>query len=143
MVTARTLPQQLKIPLFTVSTLAAIAFDHPSQMQSCSSIIAVQMPTQRGEFFVGIYEKKQGFTPLLSDRVMTLEEWKNTLKNCQNSYQLIEVNQGEKGEDEKGLGETVKAVLELAHLEKKLGISPHWSDALPYYGQHPVKGYSG
>ncbi len=38
------------------------------------------------------------------------------------------------------MGWSVSSVLELAYLEWKKGSRPDWSDALPFYGQHPVKG---
>jgi hypothetical protein len=39
------------------------------------------------------------------------------------------------------LGASVSGVLDLAYLEWKQGSRPDWWDALPYYGQHPVKGH--
>jgi hypothetical protein len=54
------------------------------------------------------------------------------LESWENSYQLIEVGSE--------LGWSVSSVLELAYLEWKQGSRPDWSDALPYYGQHPVQG---
>jgi tRNA A37 threonylcarbamoyladenosine modification protein TsaB len=37
------------------------------------------------------------------------------------------------------LGSSVSSVLELAYLEWQRGNRPNWSEALPYYGQHPVQ----
>jgi tRNA A37 threonylcarbamoyladenosine modification protein TsaB len=34
----------------------------------------------------------------------------------------------------------VISVLELAYLDWQQGKRPHWSEALPFYGQHPVEG---
>ncbi|MEG4119420.1 tRNA (adenosine(37)-N6)-threonylcarbamoyltransferase complex dimerization subunit type 1 TsaB [Microcoleus sp. N9_B4] len=196
MVTARTLAQQLDIPVFAVSTLAAVAWAAPPQpplgkggllnmepprdfvgavppcpppptddFMGISGIgattgglplqenepaqsqpplakggllrddIAVQMPAQRGQLFGAVYSvnKDSGVTELFTDTVMTPESWQEKLDNWGNSYQLIEVGSE--------LGSSVSSVLELAYLEWKQGSRPDWSDALPFYGQHPVKGH--
>ena len=145
MVAARTLAQQLDIPIFAISTLAAFAWAQLPQsragtappLQSGGLLrddIALQMPAQRGQLFGAIYSvnKNSGLTELFPDTVMTPESWQEKLDNWKNSYQLIEVGSE--------LGSSVSSVLELAYLEWQKGSRPDWSDALPYYGQHPVKG---
>ncbi len=148
MVTARTLAQQLDIPVFTISTLAAFAWAQPPQsragthrpppLQSGGLLrddIALQMPAQRGQLFGAVYSvnSNSGVTELFPDTVMTAESWQEKLESWGNSYQLIEVASE--------LGSSVSSVLELAYLEWQLGSRPDWSAALPYYGQHPVKGH--
>jgi tRNA threonylcarbamoyl adenosine modification protein YeaZ len=167
MVTARTLAQQLDIPIFTISTLAAFAWAQPPQPRAGTGApplhsggllelehpqpragtgapplhsggllnIALQMPAQRGQLFGAVYSVNQdsGLTELFPDTVMTPESWQEKLDGWGNSYQLIEVTSG--------LGASVSGVLELAYFEWKMGLRPDWSDALPYYGQHPVKGH--
>ncbi|MDF5716157.1 MAG: tRNA (adenosine(37)-N6)-threonylcarbamoyltransferase complex dimerization subunit type 1 TsaB [Rhizonema sp. NSF051] len=129
-VTARTLGQQLNIPVFAISTLAAVAWDHlPSK-----SALAVQMPAQRGQVFAAIYEPlpdTSGLNVLLPDSVFTQEAWQEKLANLETSYQLIEAKSG--------LAATVTSVLDLAYLEWQQGKRPDWSQALPFYGQHPVE----
>jgi len=97
--------------------------------------IALQMPAQRGQLFGAVYSvnKDSGLTELFPDTVMTPESWQEKLESWENSYQLIEVASE--------LGSSVSSVLELAYLEWQRGSRPDWSDALPYYGQHPVKGH--
>ena len=155
MVTARTLAQQLDIPVFAISTLAAFAWAQPPQSPLTKvnileleppqpplakggllkDDIALQMPTQRGQLFGAVYSvnKDSGLTELFPDTVMTPESWQEKLESWGNSYQLIEVGSE--------LGPSVSSVLELAYLEWQQGSRPDWSDALPYYGQHPVKGH--
>ena len=150
MVTARTLAQQLDIPVFAISTLAAVAWAAPPQPPLSKGgllsaepplakegllSIALQMPAQRGQLFGAVYSvnKDSGLTELFPDTVMTPESWQEKLESWENSYQLIEVGSE--------LGWSVSSVLELAYLEWKQGNRPAWSDALPYYGQHPVKGH--
>jgi tRNA threonylcarbamoyl adenosine modification protein YeaZ len=130
-VTARTLAQQLEIPLFTISTLAAVAW---SSRTESDAVIAVQMPAQRGEVYAAIYQlqnsQQSGLAPLLPDTVLTLAGWQHTLEKWETAYRLV-VAEG-------NLGETVTSVLQLALLEWQQGYRPHWSEALPFYGQHPV-----
>lgn len=131
-VTARTLAQQLEVPLFGVSTLAAVAwaYDYENDRQA----IAVQMPASRGEIFGAVYQKsvndlKQ--VKLLPDVVMKPEVWQQTLANLTYPYKLIEVSGN--------MGASVSHLLELAYLDWQQGLRPHWSEVLPFYGQHPVE----
>jgi tRNA threonylcarbamoyl adenosine modification protein YeaZ len=136
-VTARTLAQQLNLPLFAISTLEAMAWQVAKNNHNldASKAIALQMPAQRGQLFVAIYrinpQPDQGLIAALPDTVMSPETWQDILSQCQMPYQLIQI--------EGGLGNTASSLLELAHLKQHQGQSPHWSEALPFYGQHPVK----
>jgi tRNA threonylcarbamoyl adenosine modification protein YeaZ len=134
-VTARTLAQQLDIPLFAISTLGAVAWSQWLERaeNSGQNAIALQMNAHRGELFVAIYQASStgvGLTSLLSDTVMTLEDWKQALESLETPYQLIDVPAE--------LGTSVTSVLSLAYLDWQQGKRPHWSEALPFYGQHPV-----
>ena len=136
-VTARTLAQQLNIPVFTVSTLAALAWQaHKAQKNCQQPIIAVEMPAQRGQVFGAVYQPNpdnSGITALLPDTVFTPTAWQETLavqSSEHTSYQLISATSQ--------LAATVNSILELAYLDWQQGKNPHWSEALPYYGQHPV-----
>jgi tRNA threonylcarbamoyl adenosine modification protein YeaZ len=142
-VTARTLAQQLQIPLFGISTLAAVAWStvkdgvtpepkNPRVLVTPETrkAIAVQMPAQRGQLFVAIYRVSEGVQPLLEDTVMTQEEWDKTLNQWPKLDRLIQIPPGS--------GALVANILELAYLDWHLGKRPDWSDALPFYGQHPV-----
>lgn len=132
-VTARTLAQQLDIPLFAISTLAAVC--HQSLATEVKEkTIAVQLPAHRGEIFVAIYEvlpNGSGLNEVLPDTVMKPEKWQETLENWPNSYQLIAAPAK--------LGASVSSLLELAYLDWQKGLRPHWSSALPFYGQHPIE----
>ncbi len=142
-VTARTLGQQLNIPVFAISTLAAVSWSHfqdptvnslPSDKQeNQAEVIAVQMLAQRGQVFGAIYQLKpaMGLTALLPDTIFTKEAWQEKLSSFNPSHQFIEAKSG--------LAATVTSVLQLAYLEWQQGKRPHWSEALPYYGQHPVE----
>jgi tRNA threonylcarbamoyl adenosine modification protein YeaZ len=127
-VAARTLAQQLEIPLFGISSLAAIA-----QAQAAGTI-AIQMPVQRGELATAIYQKSAtGLTSLLPDGIMTPETWQQTQPEFSYdlSYHVVAAATQ---------GDYVSALLDLAHHAWNQGQRPHWSDVVPFYGQHPVAG---
>jgi len=133
-VTARVLAQQLDCPLFAVSTLAAIAWATAASAKA--SDIAVQMPARRGDVFAAIYAlstqppSSLPLCPILADTVLTAEAWQQALQDYCRPYHLV-VAEG-------GLGYTAPHVLELAQFDWRRGDRPHWSEALPYYGQSPV-----
>lgn len=131
-VTARTLGQQLKVPVFTVSTLAAVAWSE-YELGDGEQAVAVEMPAQRGQVFGAVYQPaidSFGIRALLPDTVFTSEQWQETLGDWPTDYQLITAKLG--------LAATVTSILALAYFEWQQGQRPVWSEALPYYGQHPV-----
>ena len=130
-VTARTLAQQLNIPLFGISTLAAVAFNHRDKNNS-DRLLAVQMKARQEQLFVAIYQAKNdgGWQIYLEDTVMRPETWQQTLANLDAPYKLIQAEQN--------IAQTVTRVLDLAYLEWQQDKSPQWSEVIPFYGQHPV-----
>ncbi len=139
-VTARTLAQQLEIPLFAISTLAGVAWSHLPELPltkeglSEKEAIALQMPARRGQLYTAVYQASSadsGLTQLVSDAVITPDTWKQVLDALEMPYKLINVPTD--------LGTSAMSVLELAYLDWQQGKRPHWSEALPFYGQHPVE----
>jgi tRNA threonylcarbamoyl adenosine modification protein YeaZ len=122
-VTARTLAQQLQVPLFGISSLAAMA----AAQTEHTGLVAVQMPAQRGELFVAIYQNN---LTILSERVLSPDDWQTQLAGLQQPYHLVQapINQGI----------SVEMVLHLAYDRWRQGERYHWSETLPFYGQHPV-----
>ena len=130
---ARTIGQQLDIPVFGISNLAAIALFNCPELNS-DRLLAVQMKARRDELFVGIYQplaNNQGLQTYLTDSLMTLETWQQTLANLDKPYQLIEAGEN--------IAMSVTSILDLAYLEWQQGNTPQWSQVVPFYGQHPVK----
>lgn len=130
MVTARTISQQLNIPLFPISSLAALAW---SQKNS-SDLIAVEMEASRGQIFVAIYqytEATKGLITYLADTATTKGAWQETLTQLTQPYELIQA----KGDLTATM---VESLLQLAYIDWQQGKRPHWRDALPFYGQTPV-----
>ncbi|PSN18934.1 tRNA (adenosine(37)-N6)-threonylcarbamoyltransferase complex dimerization subunit type 1 TsaB [filamentous cyanobacterium CCP5] len=131
-VAARTLAQQLNIPLYGISSLGAIAAAQGPHLSPASGQIAVQMRAQRGEVFGAIYElTPEALLPRLPDRVYAQADWQHVLSTWPDKPILV------KAED--GLGGTVEQVLALAWQRWQRGDRPQWSEVLPYYGQHPVQ----
>lgn len=134
-VVARTIAQQLSIPLFGISSLAAIAQQHYSSVLPTAgeypSQIAIAMRAQRGEIFGAIYQFQQAeLTVALQEGVRPQAEWEALLKSWPTPYHLEKV--------EGGLAASVTGVLALAQKQWEAGDRPHWQTVLPFYGQHPV-----
>jgi tRNA threonylcarbamoyl adenosine modification protein YeaZ len=146
-VTARTLAQQLQIPLFPVSTLAAIALmqrqqDHkmgaivPAIVSDPPEIFAVEMKANRGQLFGGIYRFSEANSVpevLLQDAVFSPEAWQHQIQVWPESHRQIRVEA-----DEILVAASVTALLEIAYGQWQRGDRPHWITALPFYGQQPV-----
>ena len=128
-VTARTLAQQLAIPLFAISTLAAFAWSKQAQLKP-NACIAVEMPANRGLVYGGIYQNRSGevehFT-YRSDDIMTPEVWKAILEELPHPWEQLSVSSH--------LGYTVNHLLQMANLQYQQGKRPHWQNALPFYGK--------
>lgn len=125
-VTARTLAQQLNLPLFAVSSLAVLAWsDIPSELNP-DTVIAVEMPARSGEVFAAIYAAQDpGLTPVLSDTTLTVDKWQHLLDNS--SVQRLQEGAGLSAEV------ACRGLMELALQQWRRGDRPHWSEALPFY----------
>lgn len=132
MTVARTIAQQMGIPLFGVSSLGAIAATSDLRL---SSTIAVQLAAQRGEVHAGLYPPPFDWTQD-TDRVLKAETWQQEIETIQSNsltpLTLVEapVHQGT----------FVQAVLTLAHQAYARSMRPEWWSVTPTYGQHPVQG---
>ncbi len=132
MVTARTLAQQLNIPLFGISSLAAFAW-FKQRNYKINEPIFVQMKASRGQFYGAIYcknKQKNGLNIILNDTVMMPEDWEKTLRDLNLSCPpLITPSK---------LGMTASSILELAYYKWQQGKRPHWSEVMPFYGMSVV-----
>ena len=129
-VAARTLAQQLEIPLFGVSTLAALAVSKLSENED----IAVMMPAKREAVFGGIYrpDGRDDLRAVLAPAVMPEDEWARSLKNWERPLQSVTTEVGE------GMAGSVTGVMAIALSKWYQGERPDWSTVMPFYGQHPV-----
>jgi tRNA threonylcarbamoyl adenosine modification protein YeaZ len=138
-VAARTLAQQLNIPLFGVSSLAAIASQeltlNPTKL---TQDIAVTMPAKREAVYGAIYRLAQGdLRPVLEEAVVPEDDWANTLKHWDRPLRQVTAAAG--------TAQSVTGVMRLAYGrwergggEAFQGDRPDWSTVMPFYGQHPV-----
>ncbi|MEO1404608.1 MAG: tRNA (adenosine(37)-N6)-threonylcarbamoyltransferase complex dimerization subunit type 1 TsaB [Cyanobacteria bacterium J06635_1] len=127
-VIARTLAQQLDIPLFGISSLAAVAVEAKAE-----AAIAITMPAKRGDVYGAIYRHgKNGLETLIPEVVMAATDWQAKLAAWETTLHRIDLASGQ------GLGESVTGVLTLAYAQWQQGQRPHWSETVPFYGQHPV-----
>jgi|CryBogDrversion2_11_1035321.scaffolds.fasta_scaffold16216_1 tRNA threonylcarbamoyl adenosine modification protein YeaZ len=128
MIVARTLAQQLDIPLIPVSTLASLAQHQVDNSSSGDDLIAAQISANSESYYVALYQKdpERGIVVLsLPDQNMKSEDWQETLNQIESPYFLIT--------GENRLGYTVGSLLKLAHKTYLQGDLNHWRDALPYY----------
>ncbi|ESA36707.1 peptidase m22 [Leptolyngbya sp. Heron Island J] len=140
--TARTLAQQLDIPLFGISALAAFAHHYLATSapkseseiaQSSATDIAITMPAKRGAVYGAVYHWT-GKTLLskLEDTVLAAEDWQ--LKQSQWSHPLVQLSL----ESGVGLATTTSSLLQLGYEQWKTNEYPNWREVIPFYGQHPV-----
>ena len=133
-VAARTLAQQLEIPLFGVSTLAALAMSVAIDAQSALKDRAVMMPAKRGEVFGAIYRPDEAgnLSTVLDDVVLPEEKWTQRLEHWEKPLVKIQTVARE------GIARSVVGVSAIAHARYRAGYRPDWSSVMPFYGQHPV-----
>jgi len=134
-VTARTLAQQLQVPLFGISTLAAVAqaavIHHDLLARQPVPDIAVDMRAQRNMRFTAIYTSNGNtLVPCQTEQVVSPESWEKTLNEYESPVFPVTA-----GDD---IACTVPQVLELADRQWQAGQRPSWFEVVPYYGQHPV-----
>lgn len=128
-VTARTLAQQFKLPLFAVSSLAILAWaEAPVAIAQGLAVIAVAMPARSGEVFAAIYQtSKVGLIALFPDTVLTVEEWQQVLMGWSTSYYGLQADSSLSADI------ACRSLLDLAFQGWQHGERPDWSEALPFY----------
>jgi len=133
MVTARTLAQQLNIPLYSISTLAAVAHRYWSDEKvSMEQEIALDMRAQRGQRFVALYGWNAGLPEaIIPDQVSSPEDWAKTLAAQAQPPFIVTVEADHPAE-------AIGHLWQIAQQRYGRGDRPNWEIAQPFYGQHPV-----
>jgi tRNA threonylcarbamoyl adenosine modification protein YeaZ len=136
LVTVRTLAQQLDLPVFTISSLAAVVWTLPLEFISNvgTGKIAISMSAQREEVFAAIYQidrDREFLSSIVTDTVFSIGEWEAKLAEFAPSYH----HQIDRAAN---LAGTVEGVWKLAQIAYNRFERPDWSLALPFYGQHPI-----
>lgn len=135
-VAARTLAQQLNIPLFGVSSLAALAAQHVAQHGlDDDADISVMMPAKREAVFGAVYrwQPSGDLQAIRPDEVLPAQAWHQALERWPRAVTSVTVPAGE------GTAASVQGVMQLAMVRWRLGQRPKWTDVMPFYGQHPVQ----
>jgi tRNA threonylcarbamoyl adenosine modification protein YeaZ len=131
-VTARTLGQQLEIPVFPISTLLAYAVQCWQADATLPDHLALEMPVQRGQIVATLCQRQvpQDFCLLQPETIWEPSQWEAFV-------QSLEQPVARRRTDEH-LAPSVVAVLQLAARAYAQGDRPPWSQAEPFYGQQPV-----
>lgn len=135
--TARTLAQQLNIPLFGISALAAVAHhqvvDPSPADQIAATDIAITMPAKRGAVYGAVYHwTGTTLTSQLADVVLPASDWKLKQTHWPEPLRQVGLESGV------GLAETTTSLLQLGQAQWQTGTPPDWREVTPFYGQHPV-----
>ena len=127
LVTARTLGQQLKIPVFAFSSLAIFAWSIRDQVR-INQLIPVQMSATKEQIYGAIYQiSEQGkLITILPDSLLEPEQWQEKLAYFAPTANIFITPEH--------LGNNVSDLLNLAYQDWQAEIRPIWSEALPFYG---------
>ncbi|MFQ3583908.1 MAG: tRNA (adenosine(37)-N6)-threonylcarbamoyltransferase complex dimerization subunit type 1 TsaB [Cyanobacteriota bacterium] len=129
---ARLLGQQLRIPVFGYSALAAIARQVWQDQGSPPDplTVAVYMDAKQQEWYGGVYRvEREQVSVLWPDQVWNREAWRQTLENWPEAQQV----------DAAAFTDPVPvvALAELARKDYSAGLRPLWQEVLPVYGRQP------
>jgi tRNA threonylcarbamoyl adenosine modification protein YeaZ len=123
-VTAKTIGQQLQIPVYGISNLAAVAWQ-----QQIDGDIAVVMPAQQGQIYMGAYR-----TSHFHCTIEVLEIDQLTIPATWQAYSAKFSGHEIILESGKKLGNTVDSVWDLAQLQWQKGEITTWQNLTPFYG---------
>lgn len=133
-VTAKTLAQQLNIPLFGISTLESLAWYH-GKKELNNPLLAIEMKANNEDIFGSIYQFSLPTKELLNiipDQLFKLNEWENLVKEYQGKFNdnLKLIKAPEK------LAFTTETLLEIALFKVKnnqdLTLN-NWQNLIPFY----------
>ena len=127
LVTARTLGQQLHIPVFALSSLAIFAWSIREQVRM-NQLIPVQMSATKEQIYGAIYQiSEQGkLITILPDILLEPEQWQEKIAYFAPDQKTFITPDN--------LGDNVSDLLTLAYQDWQAEIRPIWSEALPFYG---------
>jgi tRNA threonylcarbamoyl adenosine modification protein YeaZ len=130
-VTARTLAQQLQIPLYGFSNLAIAAWVAGTGVTGMQTV-AVTIPGQRGFVYGAIYavaHKTYQLQAIEDDRLLAIEDWQMVLDQYRPD---LSVKQDTQAIANPQMG--VEAMLDLGWHLSRQGKDSLWETILPFYG---------
>ncbi len=128
-VTARTLGQQLNLPIFSLSSLKTYAWSCRNHY-FLDTYLPLQMIATKDYLYGAVYQfnaEKTQLIPYVEDQVILPSVWEQKLEDLELKEKVIQTPDN--------LGDTVDSLLELANMQWQEGQRPQWSDSLPFYGQ--------
>jgi tRNA threonylcarbamoyl adenosine modification protein YeaZ len=132
-VTAKTLAQQLQIPVYGVSTLMTIAW-HYHQNLTEGQLIAVEMKAHNEDIFGSMYQFlgiEQELKTITPERRFTKKQWQKILEQEEKSSQsFLKIEAPNK------IGFTTLSLLEIALIKNKIGghaNNNHWEYLTAFY----------
>lgn len=133
-VTAKTLSQQLNIPVFGISTLESLAWYH-GKKELNNAILAVEMKANNEDVFGGIYQFSASMNELLTimaDKLFKIAEWENLVieykDKSPDNFKLIKAPEK--------LAFTTEILLEITLLKIQNNIDltvNNWQNLMPFY----------
>ncbi len=134
-VTARTLAQQLQLPLFGFSNLAIAAWmeAHRQKIQGAWTI-AVSQAGQRGYCYGAIYEvnlQAGTLNALQPDGLFALDAWNERLQNTDYNLNACLEHDAPQMTD---FNQLAQAMLNLGQTAWRQGVRTPWEEVVPYYG---------
>ncbi len=130
-VTARTLAQQLRLPLFGFSNLAIAAWVAAQSHNAKTWTVAVSLAGQQGNVYGAIYKVQvaEGLvSEVCADQLLPEQAWKQLVSSTSGLDQVIEIENSIDPE------QLANALLTLGWHAWQRGDRPHWEKVLPYYG---------
>ncbi len=126
-VTARTLAQQLQIPLFGVSTLTAGAWGI-CQALTEPMTIAIDFPAQRDHVYGAIFQVNPAaeIKRLQEDLLIRTQAWEELLQSFPNIPQRVTLPD---------ILAVTQGIAALAQAQYTAGERPHWQTVIPFYGE--------
>lgn len=126
LVTARTLGQQLDIPVFALSSFFAYGQSYIEAL-SPGQCLALEMPATQGQCYGAVYQVQvQQLMTLTADKLWHPQAWQDHL--TQYGPALVRQTVPD------GLGWTAPHLLQLAYGAWQAGEAPGWFLAEPFYG---------
>lgn len=132
-VAARTLAQQLNLPLFGFSNLAIAAWITAQSAAPKDWTIAVSQSGQRGTVYGAIYRiqaVENGVGVIAPDRLFPQAEWQQQVESTPGVNQWLQIDPQTPIDPQ----QLANALLTLGWQAWQTGARPLWSEVLPYYG---------
>jgi tRNA threonylcarbamoyl adenosine modification protein YeaZ len=125
LVVARTLGQQLDIPVFTISSLALWAYQ-----TTASGLIATHLDARRNERYGAIYQVVEGtIKPIVAEDIFDRSQWQALLDKHQPD-QVIDAGAQ--------TAIPVRALAQMAWQLYQRGKRPSWNEAIANYMRQPL-----